>query len=83
MPWGIVSNYSTGNHRLSFFYAKLARRSEHKVPLRYWGIFSRQPSRNHRFRYSMRICLNYFAYLLLTLLPYLLEKFEILTGTCC
>src|SRR5574344_1355302 len=59
----IVSNYSTVNHRLPFFYAKLARRPEHKVPLCYLSIFSRQPSRNQRFGYSMRISQNYLAYL--------------------
>ena len=82
-PWDIVSNYSTGDHRLSFFYAKLARRPEHKVSLRYWDIFSWQPSQNQRFWYSTRICPNYFAYLSFALLPHLLEKFEIPMLSCC
>lgn len=80
---GIVSNYSTGDHQLSFSYAKLARRSERKAALRYLRIFSRQPSTNHRLGYSMRISTNYLAYLLLALLAFLLEKFEIPTLSCC
>ncbi|EFB32230.1 hypothetical protein HMPREF0971_01509 [Segatella oris F0302] len=38
---------------------------------------------NRRFRFSMRICSNYLAYLLLALQPHLLEKFEIPMLSCC